>query len=43
MVPDISLDNQRPAEYVFSSHVEQAMGEIHAEKEKLKQGRAAAE
>lgn len=43
MVPDISLDHQRPAEYVFSSHVEQAMGEIHAEKEKLKQGRAAAE
>ena len=43
MVPDISLDNQRPAEYVFSSHVEQAMGEIHAEKDKLKQGRAAAE
>jgi hopanoid biosynthesis associated radical SAM protein HpnH len=43
MVPDISLDNQRPAEYVFSSHVEQAMGEIHAEKEKLKQARAAAE
>jgi hypothetical protein len=43
MVADISLDNQRPADYVFSSHVEKAMGEIHAEKEKLKQARAAAE
>lgn len=43
MVADISLENQRPADYVFSSHVEKAMGEIHAEKEKLKQARAAAE
>jgi hopanoid biosynthesis associated radical SAM protein HpnH len=43
MVADISLDNQRPADYVFSTHVEKAMGEIHAEKEKLKQARAAAE
>jgi hopanoid biosynthesis associated radical SAM protein HpnH len=43
MVPDISLDNQRPADYVFSSHVEKAMSEIHVEKEKLKQARAAAE
>ena len=43
MVPDISLDNQRPAEYVFSSHVEKAMADIHAEKERLKQSRAAAE
>jgi hopanoid biosynthesis associated radical SAM protein HpnH len=43
MVPDISLDKQRPAEYVFSTHVEKAMTEIHAEKERLKQARAAAE
>ena len=43
MVADISLDKQRPAEYVFSSHVEKAMHEIHEEKERLKQGRAAAE
>lgn len=43
MVPDISLEKQRPAEYVFSSHVEKAMAEIHEEKERLKQGRAAAE
>lgn len=43
MVPDISLENQRPAEYVFSTHVEKAMADIHAEKERLKQSRAAAE
>jgi len=43
MVPDISLEKQRSAEYVFSSHVEKAMAEIHEEKERLKQGRAAAE
>jgi len=28
MVEDISLDNQRPAEYVFSRHVEQAMAQL---------------
>ncbi|MBL8709306.1 MAG: adenosyl-hopene transferase HpnH [Rhodospirillaceae bacterium] len=43
MVPDISLENQRPAEYMFSTHVEKAMADIHAEKERLKQARAAAE
>ncbi|TDQ77544.1 hopanoid biosynthesis associated radical SAM protein HpnH [Dongia mobilis] len=43
MVADIPLDKQRPAEYVFSRHVEQAMADIHAEKERLKQARAAAE
>lgn len=43
MVPDISLERQRPAEYVFSSHVDQAMADIHAEKERLKDSRAAAE
>lgn len=43
MVADISLEKQRPAEYVFSSHVEKAMSEIHEEKERLKQARAAAE
>ncbi len=36
--PDISLDRQRPAEYVFSRHVEKAMAEIHDTK-----GAAAAE
>jgi hypothetical protein len=43
MVADISLEKQRPAEYVFSSHVEHAMAGIHAEKERLKDSRAAAE
>lgn len=43
MVADIPLDKQRPAEYMFSTHVEKAMADIHAEKERLKQSRAAAE
>ena len=30
MAPDVQLDNQRPAEYVFSRHVEQAMARIKA-------------
>ena len=33
MAPEIALDHQRPADYVFSRHVEQAMGQIHAQKE----------
>jgi len=28
MAPDIDLSNQRPAEYVFSAHVQKAMGEM---------------
>jgi hopanoid biosynthesis associated radical SAM protein HpnH len=32
MAPDISLDNQRPAEYVFGRHVEVAMKRIKAGK-----------
>ena len=28
MAPDIPLDRQRPAEYVFSSHVERKLDEI---------------
>jgi hypothetical protein len=33
MAPDISLANQRPAEYVFSAHVQKAMDRIkHAPK-----------
>jgi hopanoid biosynthesis associated radical SAM protein HpnH len=44
MAPDISLDKQRKAEYVFSSHVEKAIENIHAQKEALdKQRRSAAE
>ncbi|HEX7389520.1 MAG TPA: adenosyl-hopene transferase HpnH [Acidiphilium sp.] len=30
MAKDIPLDHQRPAEYVFSRHVEQKMAEIHS-------------
>ena len=33
MAPDIPLDRQRPAEYVFSRHVEQAMTRIKARKQ----------
>jgi hopanoid biosynthesis associated radical SAM protein HpnH len=33
MVPEISLENQRPAEYVFSRHVEESLAKIkHAKK-----------
>jgi hypothetical protein len=28
MAPEIPLENQRPAEYVFSRHVEQKLAEI---------------
>src|SRR5208282_5711789 len=28
MVPDIPLDNQRPAEYAYSAHVEEKLNEI---------------
>lgn len=44
MAPDVSLAKQRPAEYVFARHVQEAMQDIHAKKEALdRQGRAAAE
>jgi hopanoid biosynthesis associated radical SAM protein HpnH len=33
MAPDIPLDRQRPADYVFSRHVEQAMTRIKARKQ----------
>jgi hopanoid biosynthesis associated radical SAM protein HpnH len=33
MAPDIPLENQRPAEYVFSRHVEQALTRIRARKQ----------
>ena len=32
MAPEISLDKQRPAEYVFSRHVEQALEQIKNQK-----------
>ena len=34
MAPDISLDRQRPAEYVFSRHVETALARIRSRKDK---------
>jgi hopanoid biosynthesis associated radical SAM protein HpnH len=30
MAPEISMDRQRPAQYVFSSHVEKMLADIHA-------------
>ena len=32
MAPDISLTNQRPAEFVFSRHVEHKLDEIRTDK-----------
>jgi len=44
MAPDISLDKQRPAEFVFSRHVEDALTQIKADKAaNQNKGRAAAE
>ena len=34
MAPDISLENQRPAEFVFSRHVQQAMDKLKHDKKK---------
>jgi hypothetical protein len=34
MARDIDLSHQRPADYVFSKHVEEALGVIHTEKAK---------
>jgi hypothetical protein len=31
MAPEIPLDRQRPAEYVFSRHVEETLARIHDE------------
>jgi hopanoid biosynthesis associated radical SAM protein HpnH len=42
MAPEIPLDKQRPAEYVFARHVEKAVAEIHTRKEKLDQQRRSA-
>ena len=44
MAPDISLDKQRPAEFVFSRHVDDALTRIKADKvANQNKGRAAAE
>src|SRR5579864_5788752 len=40
---EIPLDSQRPAEYVFSRHVEDALARIHAEREAAKSRPTAAE
>ncbi len=43
MAPEIPLDKQRPAEYVFSRHVEHKLVEIKKEKERAKHRASAAE
>ena len=43
MAPEIPLDRQRPAEYVFSRHVEQAMTRIAAKGENVAETAEAAE
>ena len=40
---EISLDNQRPAEYVFSRHVEDAVARIHADRQAAAERPSAAE
>jgi hopanoid biosynthesis associated radical SAM protein HpnH len=42
MVPEISLENQRPAEYVFTKHVDKMLHEIKAETAKAKAEKEAA-
>jgi hypothetical protein len=39
MAPEISLDKQRKAEYVFARHVDDAMAKIKEEKELAKSGK----
>jgi hypothetical protein len=41
MAPEISLDRQRPAQYVFSRHVDQKLTEIRDNKARTKQPTAA--
>jgi hypothetical protein len=41
MAPEIRLDRQRPAKYVFSRHVEQQLVEIQQDKVRSKQPTAA--
>jgi hypothetical protein len=42
MAPDIPLDKQRPAEYVFAKHVQEAVEQIHTRKAELDQQRRSA-
>jgi hopanoid biosynthesis associated radical SAM protein HpnH len=41
MAPEINLDRQRPAQYVFSRHVENKLAEIQQQKARIKQPTAA--
>jgi hypothetical protein len=41
MAPEIALDGQRPAQYVFSRHVDQKLTEIQESKARSKQATAA--
>jgi hypothetical protein len=41
MAPEISLDRQRPAQFVFSSHVERKLAEIRARKSGVEHAAAA--
>ena len=41
MAPEIALDGQRPAEYVFSRNVQKKLSEIQAEKIAKKAANAA--
>jgi hypothetical protein len=41
MAPEISIENQRPAQYVFSRHVDQKLSEIQENKTRQKQASAA--
>jgi len=40
MAPEISLENQRPAEYLFDSNVQKTLSELHAEAEERKRNRS---
>jgi hypothetical protein len=42
MAPEISLEKQRKAEYVFAKHVDDAMAKIKEEKELAKSGKRTA-
>jgi len=41
MAPEISLENQRPAQYMFSRHVDEKLTEIREDKARRKQATAA--
>ena len=42
MAPEIALDNQRPAQFVFSRHVQEMMSGIHAAKPEARRSRRGA-